>query len=74
MRFLSSLLIGLIAAGFFWLFITRYWLYRDCIDAAASSCIAADGANLIAGGAMWIVPAIIFAVLALVSWPRRRRR
>jgi hypothetical protein len=73
MRFMPSLLMATVAGGFCWLFLTRYWFYRECIEAAASSCITPDGVNLIAGGAFWIVPAIGFAVVALVKWPRRRR-
>ena len=73
MRFMPSLLMLVVAGGFGWLFLTRYWLERDCIAAAASSCIGADGSNLIEGGAIWIVPALVFAVLALLMlpWPRR---
>lgn len=70
---MPSLWRAMAAGGFAWLFITRYWLYRDCIDAAKSSCITPDGDNLIEGGSMWIVPAVIFAVLALLKLPWRRR-
>ena len=73
MRFIPSLLMVIVAGGFFWAFLTRYWFYRDCIEAAASSCITPDAANLTEGGAFWILFAIGFAVLALVKWPRRRR-
>ena len=73
MRFVPSLLMLIVAWGFLWLFLTRYWFYRDCIEAAASSCITPDGVNLTEGGAFWILFAIGFAVLALVKWPRRRR-
>ena len=73
MRYVPSLLMTMAAGGFVWLFITRYWLYRDCIEAAKSSCITPDGANLIEGGSMWIVPAVVFAVLALLKLPRRRK-
>jgi hypothetical protein len=71
-RFVPSALLAIVAAGFGWLFVTRYWLYRDCIEAAASSCITPDGDNLIAGGALWIVPGVIFALLALLMLLRRR--
>ncbi|WP_354042425.1 hypothetical protein [Devosia sp. UYZn731] len=60
------------AAGFFWLFLTRYWFHRDCIEAAASSCVMPDGTNLIAGGALWIVPSVVFALLAMLTLRRRR--
>ncbi|MEO8684513.1 MAG: hypothetical protein ABI414_06690 [Devosia sp.] len=69
MRIVPSLLMAILAGGFFWLFLIRYWFYRDCIEAAASSCITPDGVNLIEGGAFWIVPAIGSAVVALVKWP-----
>ena len=65
MRYIRSLFWLALAGGFFWLFVTRYWLYRDCIAAAASSCITPEGSNLIAGGMFWIVPAVVFAALAL---------
>ena len=73
MRFVPTVLMAIIATGFFRLFLTRYWFYRDCIEAAASSCITPDGANLIEGGALWIVPCAGFALAALLMLPRRRR-
>jgi len=72
MRLAPRLILSMIAAGFGWLFVTRYWLYRDCIEAAASSCVTPFGDNLIAGGALWIVPAVVFALLALLTLRRRR--
>jgi hypothetical protein len=72
MRFVLPALMAIIAAGFFRLFLTRYWFYRDCIEAAASSCITPDGVNLIEGGALWIVPCAVFALLAVLMLLRRR--
>jgi hypothetical protein len=70
MRFFPSLLSLLVSSGFGWLFITRYWFYRDCIDAATSSCITPEGDNLTGGGAMWLVPALIFLIVAALVRPR----
>ena len=70
MRFLSTALLAAIAGGFLTLFLTRYRFWRDCIEAATSSCITPDGSNLVTAGMLWIVPAVIFAILALVAWRR----
>jgi hypothetical protein len=60
-------------AGLFgWLFYIRYWSYRDCIEAAQSSCVTPSGDNLIGGGAFWIIPAIAFALLAVLTLQKRR--
>ncbi|WPG39382.1 hypothetical protein [Variovorax sp. EBFNA2] len=65
------------AAGFFWwAFYERYYKHRDCIEAAASSCVAADGANLIGAGAAWSVLAGLLtcvSVFCLAVVLRRRR-
>lgn len=60
-----SLLPGLF---FVWLFYERYWRWRDCIEAAASSCITPDGANLTSGGMIWGFFAVIFLSLPLVVY------
>ena len=62
---------------FFYLFYVRYWKWRDCIEAAASSCITPEGDILIGGGAFWIVPAVVFFLLFAVIfgwnfWRKRR--
>jgi len=54
-----------LAALFGWLFYVRYWMWRDCIREAASSCITPDGTNLIAGGALWLLPCVAFAAVAV---------
>jgi hypothetical protein len=60
-------------AGLFaWLFYVRYWSFRDCIAAAKSSCVTPAGDNLIGGGAFWIVPAIVFALLAALTLRKGR--
>ncbi|MEG3859487.1 hypothetical protein [Microcoleus sp. herbarium12] len=62
---------------FFYLFYVRYWKWRDCIEAANSSCTTPDGDVLIGGGAFWIVPAVVFflpfAVLLCFNLLRKRR-
>ncbi len=61
-------------AGLFgWLFYVRYFRHRDCIAAAKSSCVTPEGGNLVSGGAFWIVPAILFVLLALLTLRIRAR-
>ncbi|MBD8891268.1 hypothetical protein [Roseibium litorale] len=55
-----------------YLFVTRYWLNRDCIAEAASSCRLDDGSNVTSGAMLWGLLALIFAVLALRSAGRTR--
>ena len=75
MRMIFPGLFALLALFFGWLFYIRYWKYRDCIEAAKSSCVLPDGDNLTNGGAFWGLFATLFAIGALVSWlfsrPRR---
>ena len=66
-----------ISSFFFYLFYVRYWKWRECIEAASSSCITPDGDILIGGGAVWIVPAIVFLLVSIVLfcldlWEKRR--
>lgn len=58
---------------FFWLFYAQYWKHRECIAAAKSNCITPDGANLISGGAFWIVPALLFLLLGAITLGRTHR-
>ncbi len=60
---IGAILYFSLSAFFVYVFYLRYWKWRDCIEAAASSCTTPDGANLIAGGSIWAFPAILFAVL-----------
>lgn len=60
------------AVMFGWLFYVRYWKWRDCIEAAASSCVTPDGDNLIGAGAFWAVPAAL--CLVLLIWRLLRRK
>jgi hypothetical protein len=55
------------AAGFGWLFYARYWKWRDCIDAALSSCRTPDGDNLTTGGMFWGLIAVVSALAAIRS-------
>jgi uncharacterized membrane protein len=50
---------------FLYLFYTRYWKHRECIEAALSSCLI-DDTNLTEGGMAWGVPAAICAVMTIV--------
>jgi hypothetical protein len=52
-----------LSAFFFYVFYVRYWKWRDCIEAARSSCITPEGDSLIGAGAFWIVPAVLFFLL-----------
>lgn len=52
---------------FFWLFYIRYWKQRACIEAAKSSCVTPEGDSLIGGGLFWLVPAVLFALLAVFT-------
>jgi hypothetical protein len=67
-----------ISLFFFYLFYIRFWKWRDCIQQAASSCLTPDGDNLTQGGAVWIVPAILFlgiaALIFLIPMIRKRIR
>ncbi|MCX8997359.1 hypothetical protein NOF55_09595 [Rhizobiaceae bacterium BDR2-2] len=53
------------------LFLTRYWIHRDCIAAARSSCTTADGANLTAGGMLWGPLAFVFLLAAALAARKR---
>ena len=61
---------------FFYVFYVRYWKWRDCIEAAASSCITPEGDILIGGGTFWIVPAVVFLLLfaVILGWNFWRKR
>lgn len=74
MRFVFPALFSLLTLLFGWLFYVRYWKYRDCIDAAESSCVLPDGDNLSNGGAVWGFLAGMFALAALVTWWLALRR
>jgi hypothetical protein len=64
------------ASAFFgWAFYVRYWKWRKCIAESLSSCVTPEGDNLISGGAFWIVPAVLLAILgsiAMARWARSR--
>ncbi|WP_431113137.1 hypothetical protein [Variovorax paradoxus] len=56
-----------LASFFWWNSWERYWKYEECIEQAASSCIAADGANLTSGGLIWMLPAFYFSLRVVIS-------
>ncbi len=67
-RFKSALLFiifSMLAGLFWWLFYERYYRHQACIEAAASSCLTAQGANLTSAGMVWALPAFILSGLAL---------
>lgn len=74
--FRSLVALALLAAGlgFGWLFLDRYWFWRDCIAASQSSCVTPDGANLTAGGAIWSLFSFGFLIASIVVFLRGRRR
>ena len=61
---MKFMLHAIAALFFWWLFYERYYRYRDCIQAASSSCYGPEGTNLINGGAAWSVPALLFSGMA----------
>lgn len=63
------LLLAVVSAYFF---VVRYCLYRDCIEAAASSCLSPEGINLTEGGMLWGILALAFLLSA--AWSGRKRR
>ena len=75
MRLIFPAIFSLLTLFFAWLFYERYWKWRDCIEAAESSCILPDGDSLTGGGMAWGLFAILCALAALVTWlfagPRR---
>lgn len=63
-----------LAGAFFLAFIERYWNWRACIRESRSSCVTPAGENLTGGGALWSVPALVFALFALRAALRLRRK
>jgi hypothetical protein len=63
-----------LASFFTWAFYVRYWEWRECIAAAASSCVTPADDNLTTGGAFWAVPAALFWLAAGRRWLRRSKR
>lgn len=74
LRALVALALLATGLGFAWLFIDRYWLWRDCIAASQSSCVTPDGANLTAGGAVWSLFSLGFLIASIIVFLRGRRR
>lgn len=67
MRWIFPGFFAVLAAGSAYLFVTRYWLYRECIAAALSSCITPEGDNLTSGGMIWGGFALLFLAITLLS-------
>lgn len=65
-----ALWLALAAVSLFF-FVTRYWLHRACIEAAASSCITPEGDNLTSGGMFWGLFAIACIIAAALAWRRK---
>lgn len=66
-RWIFPAFFATLAVSSAYLFLTRYWLYRDCIEVALSSCITPDGDNLTAGGMVWGGFALVFLALTLLA-------
>ncbi len=65
-RFAVGTIVRLGLAGFFaWFFYVRFWKWRECITETTSSCVTPDGTNLVEGGALWVIPAVLFGVLGV---------
>ncbi|MBP6621668.1 MAG: hypothetical protein KA194_05200 [Alcaligenes sp.] len=62
---LILIIVSILAGFFWWLFYERYYQYKECIEAAASSCLTAQGDNLTSGGMLWAAPAMLLSGLAL---------
>ena len=69
---LPTLLFGLAAGLFGYVFYMRYWIWRDCIAVSQSSCVTPDGGNVTAGGMVWGVIAVGFLAAAFIAQFRRR--
>lgn len=74
MRLIIPVLSSLFALFFAWLYYERYWKWRDCIEAAESSCVLPDGDTLTNGGVVWGLFAVLFALAAFGSWLFARAR
>ncbi|WP_372372736.1 hypothetical protein ACDI13_03930 [Alcaligenes faecalis] len=62
---IGLIMFSILAGLFWWLFYERYYRYKGCIETAASSCLSAQGDNLIGGGMVWALPAFILSVIAV---------
>lgn len=74
MRMIFPGLFALLTLFFAWLWYERYWKWRDCIEAAESSCVLPDGDSLTGGGMAWGLFAVLFALAGVVSFFLSRRR
>ena len=70
---IKALMLALPGLLFSWLFYTRYWLWRDCIEAAQSSCITPDGDRISSGAFVWGLLAVPFYMASIIVFLRRGR-
>ncbi len=69
-----AMLYVLLASVCGYFYFTRYWFWRDCIDAAQSAaCVTPDGLTVNANGRYWAIPTILILIAALQLWFRRPR-
>ena len=71
-KYLPCLICAAVGGFFAWLFYIRFWLWRDCIEEALSSCLTPDGDNLTSGGMLWSVPAFVFLFCAVLCFLKAR--
>lgn len=72
-RNVRMLLLAGLAVACATLFVTRYWVNRACIAAAASSCRLEDGSNVTGGAMLWGAAALVLAAMTLRSALGKRR-
>ncbi|WP_067215890.1 hypothetical protein [Stappia indica] len=70
---MKTVCLFLASAAFAYLYYERFWRWRDCIEASASSCRTGDGSNLTGGGQLWGIVAAVFLLLALRSLVKARK-
>ncbi|RKE84121.1 hypothetical protein [Rhizobium sp. AG855] len=69
---IKAIVFGLAASLFGYVFYMRYWIWRDCIAAAQSSCVTSDGSNVTEGGMVWGVVAIGLLAASIIAQFGRR--
>ncbi|MCP3926946.1 MAG: hypothetical protein GY714_30680 [Desulfobacterales bacterium] len=51
---------------FTFFFYDRYWKWRHELEEVETSFITPDGSNVTSSGFVWIIPAVVFSILALI--------
>ncbi|MFN3364488.1 hypothetical protein ACQKP1_13860 [Allorhizobium sp. NPDC080224] len=69
---IRAIVLALAAGLFGFVFYTRYWIWRDCIAVAQSSCVTSDGSNVTDGGMVWGMIALGFLAAAFIVQFGRR--